>query len=978
MKLYLLNAMFAGLTLTAVQAIAEMPRPQWLRCADDSDKAGAGCLRKTFVVEQPVTSATLHASGDGTFVELYIDGKLFAELEPYDPLLRVDVTERCGAGPHVLAIRLKQSALIRCAAFVRLELSFADSSQHTIVTDDTWKCDANAASNWLDIAFDDSNWQRPELLGMVDARLLTPADRTTDIDVAENYDQWKQAIGATAGTDPASFQLTSGFEIELLRSAEKDEDSWVSMAVDSQGRVIIGKEKVGLLRLTLNEAGSVDQVETVNDTMQECRGLLFIGDDLYVNANNSKAIYRLPATAGDLFGEPELIYQSSGGAGHGRNDLTLGSNGKIYSIQGDSVDLPTDCLDYTSPYRDARRGIKTSEGHLLRIDPQTKDVEVLVGGLRNPFGIAINSRGDCFTYDADAEYDMGAPWYRPTRVNHLTLGGDFGWRGVTKQWPPYYPDHPDNAVPGLSIGKGSPTAVKFGSHSSFPSPYRDALFILDWTYGRVIAVHVIPRGSSYLMAAETFLQGRPLNVTDLDFAPDGSMYLITGGRATQSALYRLRYRGDEAVKLPTTEQQNYREATANAALSIRWQLEAELTGTGRGSILIPELASDDPWIRSAARNLLERTEVAEWRDAAVTHADDKVALSAMLSLARNGDRKSRTKIVERLCEMDWPGLSRSWRETAVYTLALCTERWEPREKLKQQLVSRLESIYPDREFSVNQITSELLVRLDSQAVVSTTMDLASESTRQAEQMHYLFVIRNAQLGWTPELRRTYFRLLAGTSDYIGGQGMNDFLTKIRSDVIESLGSDVREAFADVIQASDPTRGPAYPVATPRPIVEQWTLDTMPTALSQVTRPSDPERGKQLFAEASCVHCHRVGGYGRLIGPDLTNVSRRFSQRDLLTSMIEPSKVIPEKYQSMQVITTDGRVFVGITALGGDYRSTKLRLATNALDPYAITEIEKQEIEEIQPSQTSWMPNGLLNTLTAEEVADLLAYLNAGH
>jgi putative heme-binding domain-containing protein len=708
--------------------------------------------------------------------------------------------------------------------------------------------------------------------------------------------------------------------------------------------------------------------------MKECRGLLFIGDDLYVNANESKGLYRLPARDDDQFGEPELIYESSGGVGHGRNDLTLGPDGKIYSIQGDSVDLPTNARDITSPFRDARRGIKTSEGHLLRIDPATKGVETLVGGLRNPFGIAFNPRGDCFTYDADAEYDMGAPWYRPTRVNHLALGGDFGWRGVTQQWPPYFPDHPDNAVPGFDIGKGSPTAVKFGTRSNFPVRYRDALFILDWTYGRVIAVHAIPRGGSYLMMAETFLQGRPLNVTDLDFGPDGSMYLVTGGRATQSALYRIRYTGPELPQPPPTKQQEYRQEIANTAHEERRRLEAELADGMRG--ITAGLGSDDPWIRSAARNLLERAEVSAWRESALIEPNDKIALSALLSLARSGDNKSRSRIVERFCEMDWPAMSRSWRETAVYTLALCTEKWEPREKLQRDLLSRLESVYPDREFSINRIVSEVLVRLDSTAVVSATLDLAKDATSQAEQMHYLFVIRNAQLGWTPDLRRTYFQLLAGTSDYLGGQGMNDFLAKIRSDAIESLGSDVRETLADVIQASDPNRGPVFPVATQRPIVEHWTRDTLTAAVAGVNRVGDSERGKQLFVEASCVHCHRVGGFGRLIGPDLTNVNRRFSQHDLLTSIVEPSKVIPEKYQSLQVITTDGRIFVGITALGGDYRSTKLRLATNVLDPYTITEIEKQEIEEIRPSPTSWMPNGLLNTLTAEEVADLLAYLNA--
>ena len=84
----------------------------------------------------------------------------------------------------------------------------------------------------------------------------------------------------------------------------------------------------------------------------------------------------------------------------------------------------------------------------------------------------------------------------------------------------------------------------FGSRSNFPRRYREALFILDWAYGRILAVHCLPHGAGYLCDAETFLKGRPLNVTDLDFAPDGSMYLITGGRKTQSALYRIRYTGE--------------------------------------------------------------------------------------------------------------------------------------------------------------------------------------------------------------------------------------------------------------------------------------------------------------------------------------------------------------------------------------------------------------------------------------------------
>ncbi|MFM7862576.1 MAG: hypothetical protein ACKPHU_00045, partial [Planctomycetaceae bacterium] len=158
--------------------------------------------------------------------------------------------------------------------------------------------------------------------------------------------------------------------------------------------------------------------------------------------------------------------------------------------------------------------------------------------LRNPFGIDFNSDGAAFTYDADNEFDMGTPWYRSTRIWQLSPGLDFGWRVAQGQWPPYFPDRADNSVWQLDTGKGSPTSVMFGKHLKFAPDYQNCLYVLDWAYGRVLAVHMAPRGSMYRMAGELFLQGVPLNVTDIAAGPDGAMYLITGGRRTQSALYR--------------------------------------------------------------------------------------------------------------------------------------------------------------------------------------------------------------------------------------------------------------------------------------------------------------------------------------------------------------------------------------------------------------------------------------------------------
>ena len=406
-----------------------------------------------FSIAKPLSSAILRTCGESASLRIKLNDRLIASVGPYDQLLRRDIVEQLRTGEHRLMV---QATSIEgpSAFFLQLDLRFVDGTQRSFVTDESWLVDQRPATTF----------------GRVSDRLLIGADRGIEIGAVDNYDQWKQALGGQQDTDPASFLLTPGFEIELIRTAKEDEDSWVSLAIDPNGRAVIGQEKQGLLRMTLSDDGrQVTRVERINDSLEECRGLLFAFGDLFANANNSKGLYRLRSDGNDQFGEPELLYASWGGVGHGRNDIVLGPDGKIYMIHGDAVDLPEKAIDYTSPFREACRGKRTREGHLLRISPNGGPVEVLAAGLRNPFGIDFNVDGEVFTYDADAEYDMGSPWYRPTRVSHLVTGGDYGWRGVTKSWPSYYPDHPDNAPPNLDIGKGSPTAVKFGTRSNFPN-----------------------------------------------------------------------------------------------------------------------------------------------------------------------------------------------------------------------------------------------------------------------------------------------------------------------------------------------------------------------------------------------------------------------------------------------------------------------------------------------------------------------------
>ena len=116
--------------------------------------------------------------------------------------------------------------------------------------------------------------------------------------------------------------------------------------------------------------------------------------------------------------------------------------------------------------------------------------------------------------------------------------------------------------------------------------------------------------------------------------------------------------------------------------------------------------------------------------------------------------------------------------------------------------------------------------------------------------------------------------------------------------------------------------------------------------------------------------------GHFVGPDLTSVSRRFTRRDLLMSVLNPSLVVSEKYRNVQIVTNDGRTITGRAIASGDYRSPIVRVATDPLNPTQVVEISKRDIEIHRDSTLSPMPEGLLNTLTRSEILDLLAFLEA--
>ena len=127
----------------------------------------------------------------------------------------------------------------------------------------------------------------------------------------------------------------------------------------------------------------------------------------------------------------------------------------------------------------------------------------------------------------------------------------------------------------------------------------------------------------------------------------------------------------------------------------------------------------------------------------------------------------------------------------------------------------------------------------------------------------------------------------------------------------------------------------------------------------------------MFAAARCIVCHRFYGEGGATGPDLTQSAGRFSFKDMVESIIDPSKVVSDQYKASVVFTTGGKTYTG--KIVSDTKDG-VTILTDPEDSTKVTEIKRGEIDEVKPSAVSLMPKDLLKPLNEDEVLDLLAYL----
>ncbi len=157
--------------------------------------------------------------------------------------------------------------------------------------------------------------------------------------------------------------------------------------------------------------------------------------------------------------------------------------------------------------------------------------------------------------------------------------------------------------------------------------------------------------------------------------------------------------------------------------------------------------------------------------------------------------------------------------------------------------------------------------------------------------------------------------------------------------------------------------------------KEWKFEELASSVEQLKNGRSFSNGKQIFQAASCVSCHKFGGVGSEIGPDLTKIDPKQQKPiEILRDLLDPSFRINEKYQTFTFELESGKLITGLVVAE---TADAVKVVENPLVKAEPATIRKTDIAERKKSPVSVMPKGLLDKLTHEEILDLIAYVAAG-
>jgi putative heme-binding domain-containing protein len=704
-------------------------------------------------------------------------------------------------------------------------------------------------------------------------------------------------------------------------------------------------------------------------------GMAWSKAGLYVSSHGKVSLLR--DTNGDGKADVEEIIASGwvptdvGSGGVDATAVTLDRAGNLY------FGLLT--ADYSNPYRVkdgvSRYDLTGQRGTIQKWSVSTKQLETIATGIRVPYTLAFNRRGDLFVTDQEGE--TWCPGGNPLdELNHIIPGRNYGFPPRHEQYLPnliseppvvaFGPQHQSSC--GLVFNESSKNQKRFG-----PPSWEGDAFVAGESRGKIWRVRLVKTPAGYV-GKETILARLNMLTTDVAISPRGDLYVCCHsglpdwgtGPQGQGKLFKISHtdpRAPQPVAAWPSGPMEVRLAfdkpidgvVTNRPDEIKIEFGEYVSAADRFEVLKPPYKAvnqQDATPRGYLRVVSARLSP-DARTLVLTTDPHPQSVRYALMLPEVKAAKSKGAAATVDLAYDLYGVEASWFERGDGTLASWSG-WAPHLDWQVNEAFAVHSAEHDRLFDQVrrkgrlQLRTQLVglgrnakVRVEASAPFDVTIGAKPVKGQPARAESYAAEFALDPVGEPEPLSINLETGLAGTP----------------------------ALHASYSTDSDPTWRPlpfgslllpwAPPHQAPPPLPEEKTE----------LAGGDFERGRALFfgERLKCGTCHRVRGDGGVIGPDLSNLVHR-DAASVLRDIKDPNATINPDYVAYNVRLRDGGDITGfVRAQSGD----SLRVV--GADGKEL-QVRREEVTDMRPSAVSLMPAGLLDGLMEAQVRDLLTFL----
>ncbi|OYX16631.1 MAG: heme-binding protein [Algoriphagus sp. 32-45-6] len=858
---------------------------------------------------------------------------------------------------------------------------------------------------------------------------FTPST-TVDLTEFEAYHSLSENNPNQNGADSTELIMTNFAGPELVPSPS-------CLAVSPTGEVFVGVDMIGSLGKTPGKGRIVKLVDQDQDgtmdghsvfaQVDNPRGILPIGDQVFVLhtvfgpdslAQGMDLVVFEDKNQDGLADGPSkpLITNISSkkhlqdrGTDHSTNGIRMGIDGWIYIAVGDFG------------FHDAvdREGTKLTMlgGGIVRVRPDGTGMEVYTHGTRNIYDVAIDPFMNIFTR---GNTNDGGGWN--IRFIHHIQSGEYGYPSLFKHFT-------DEILPALvDLGGGSGTGSYFMDDSRWPAKYNQVPMMADWGKSQLYIHRVKRDGPSFTQADENFI--KLSQITDVDVDASGRMFLAAwdgaGYRGSPEKGYVVRivptgwtYEAFIDLKSASIEELGHQLKASNSVARLHAQqellkrdpaesaavalqiakdqslpLQARVAGLFTYAQIscasgVPELialSKEDKMREFALRALADRKECRSGVPvdafiAAAKDANPRVQGAAMVGLGRIGDSKAAEILLEtqvpaslQIPEKGTEGPHAN--PNAAVILPHLAVKSLVKLKAVEATLEALEDHPKLALWALKYMHDARSVDGLIQAYGKAEREIKKEILTTLARLYHQEAPYDGSWWWgtRPDTHGPYYKGITWESS----DKISNFLTQ----EMQAMGEENASFFAqlndrhrlgiealgteEITQVAAENTVDLEAIKNKKGQVGASSIEDVVLAVASIK--GDAVKGKALFVSQGCLACHTVDKNQPMKGPFMGQIGSIMNRDQIVESILKPNASISQGFATVLIDTNDGKSFTGFVTAESADQLTIRDIGGNA------TQLKKSAVKSRKILETSMMPAGLANSLSFEELASLVTYL----